>query len=91
VKQTEQKYTEEHFIIDKIFHTVPIQYTIKDICKNDIAGKFYEPELIRKIITKNTFYPFKILKENTKNVYVNFIGWPDSYNAWISKKSVKKV
>ena len=91
VKQTEQKYTEEHFIIDKIFHTVPVQYAIKDICKNDIAGKFYEPELIRKIITKNTFYPFKILKENAKNVYVNFIGWPDSYNAWVSKKSVKNI
>ena len=40
-------WTEEVFIIDKIQHTNPITYKLKDLNNEEIKGSFYGPELLK--------------------------------------------
>ncbi|CAG7825017.1 unnamed protein product, partial [Allacma fusca] len=40
-------WTKEIFVVDEIFHTTPVTYSIKDTDGEEIEGKFYNEELLK--------------------------------------------
>ena len=46
-KRYTPNWTEEIFVIDKIQHTNPATYKLKDLNNEEIKGSFYEPELLK--------------------------------------------
>ena len=74
--------------MDKIYRTDPYQFSIIDFDQEQIKGKFYEQELTFANITSNTKHPFVVLRENKNNVFIHFINFSNTYDRWISKRSI---
>ena len=87
-KETKKKFSSEIFIVDKIYRTDPYQFSIIDFDQEQIKGKFYEQELTFANITSNTKHPFVVLRENKNNVFIHFINFSNTYDRWISKRSI---
>lgn len=91
-----QNWTNEIFIVYKLYNQNPIIYRIRDLQGEDIEGNFYLQELQK--IDKEVF-PFEILVidqiferrtvANRKEVLVNFIG--KSKKEWINEKEVESI
>ncbi len=81
------------FTIAKVQSTNPWMYKIKDWKGEEVAGTFYEPELQKS--KQTVFRVEKVLrrrvKNNRKEVYVKWKGYPNTFNSWISfDKDVEK-
>ena len=77
-------WTEEYFIIsERLARNSPV-YRIKDLNNEDITGIFYEEEL-QSVTTPPDFkYPIaKIIKKKKNKVFVQWRGWPNSFNSWL--------
>ena len=94
----EQRWTNELFYIYKIYDTyLPFMYKLKDIEGEVIKGRFYEYELQR--VTEEKGRQYKIekiiktrkLKNKPAEVFVKWLGYPDSFNSWIKQSEVKEV
>ena len=57
-------WTEEMFTIDKIQHTNPITYKLKDLNNEEIQGSFYEAELLKAI--QDVFRIDKVVRRDYK-------------------------
>ena len=75
-----QTYTEDA--------TIPATYMLEDLNKVQVAGLFYEPEmvLLKGKGKDSEFLVEKILVERTrkghKQVLIKWKGYPDSFNSW---------
>lgn len=81
-------WTREIFIIHKIIIQSPPTYIIKDLNDEIIEGRFYEQEL-QKIDKNNEIYTIdKIIRKRKRNktteYFVSWLGYPKSFNSWIS-------
>jgi hypothetical protein len=102
VKQTFEKgytanYSTETFTIASIIRTYdttqPIMYTLKDYNNENIAGSFYEQELLKvNDKLKNQWFVESILKKRTrkgiKEVLVKWNGYSDKFNSWEPESSI---
>ena len=83
-----QTYTEELFKVRQRFATTPATYMLEDLNKVQVAGLFYEPEmvLVKGKGKDSEFLVEKILAERTrkghKQVLIKWKGYPDSFNSW---------
>ena len=83
-----QTFTEEIFKVRQRFASVPITYMLEDLNDVQIAGLFYEPEMVHvRGKGKNTEYCVeKILAHRTrkgqKQVLIKWKGYPNSFNSW---------
>ena len=84
-------WTEEVFTIDKIRHTNPITYKLKDLNNEEIQGSFYEPELLRA--KQDVFRIDKVFRRDykKKRALVKWKGYNDNFNSWIPIKDLKTV
>ena len=95
-KGYEANYTEEIFKIKKVIgHTIPV-YEIEDLNGQPIDGKFYEAELQKVTFDPNAnFRVDKILRTKgkgvSKQVFVKWKGYPDSFNSWIHAKDLVDI
>ena len=74
-------WTEEIFVIDKVFPTKPITYSIVDLMGETIDGSFYEQELQK---TKQEMYRIeKVLRRDNKKklALVKWSGYPDKFKS----------
>ena len=81
-------WTEEIFVIDKVFPTKPITYSIVDLMGETIDGSFYEQELQK---TKQEMYRIeKVLRRDNKKklALVKWSGYPDKFKSWVSLKDL---
>ena len=82
-----QTYTEELFKVRQRFATIPATYVLEDLNKVQVAGLFYEPEmvLVKGKGRDSEFLVEKILAERTrkghKQVLIKWKGYPDSFNS----------
>ena len=51
-----------------------------------IQGTFYEQELQKS--HQDTFRIEKVLKSKGNKLFVKWLGYPDTFNSWISKSDV---
>jgi hypothetical protein len=89
-------FSYETFTIDKIYLRDPIVYSLIDNNNEKIKGNFYEKELSKIIITKNTEYKIdKILgirgKKGSRMLHVRWKGYSDKFNTWIKEKELRKL
>ena len=85
------RWTEEVFIVDKVFFRRPIVYAVKDIEGEEVEGTFYKEEL-QKIGDKTSDALYKIekilrsrkSKDGTKEYLVKWYGYPSKFNSWVT-------
>ena len=86
-----QQNTEEIFRIREIKHkTPPRTYLLEDLSGQPIYGVFYRPELIPTTLPET--YSIDILRtrrrNNKKQYFVHWVGYPDSFNSWVDQKDI---
>ena len=84
-------WTEEIFTVDKIQHTNPVTYKIKDLNNEEIKGSFYEPELLKA--EQDVFRIEKVIKRDykKKQALVKWRGYNESFNSWLPLKDLQSV
>lgn len=83
------QWTEEIFTIVGRKNTRPITFVLSDYSGEILKGSFYSQEL-QKIDKKDDIYRIdKIVKEEKNRVLVKWLGYPDSFNSWVSKKDLR--
>lgn len=84
------KWSREIFIVDQCIKTRPTTYRIKDWNGEPIQGIFYTEELQKIIVDRNTIYLIeKILKRRKGWIFVKWLGFPETMNSWVRRKSVQ--
>jgi hypothetical protein len=82
-------YTEEFFLVSKVYPTDPYTYSIVDRKGEDITGRYYDYDLVLYDKQDDIFKIESIIKTRTKNGkkehFVKWIGYPDKFNSWISE------
>ena len=86
-------YTHEYFFVTECIPRVPVVYKLRDLNGEIIKGTFYEHELQRVKITKNTVFQIdKILDKKRDGgvdlVLVKWRGWDTRFNSWIPARQV---
>ena len=73
-------------MIDEIQWTNPITYKIRDLNGELIKGTFYREELQK---TDQEIYRIeKIMRETKDKALVQWKGYPDEFNSWVSLKDL---
>lgn len=80
-------WSTELFLIKSVNDTKPITYTIEDSYKQPILGTFYEQEL-QKTECGNVYLIEKVVKKRGSNLFVKWLGLPESENSWIKKADI---
>lgn len=84
-------WSTELFKIQKVNITNPPTYMIESIDGQPILGCFYELEL-QKTSKPDTYLVEKIMQNRKKNnidqLYVKWLGFPDTHNSWINKSDI---
>ena len=89
-------WTEEIFRIIDFRPRTPPTYKIEDLNGDPIEGIFYEPEL-QKVKPDLAGY-FKVeavirqrKRKGRKEYFVKWLGYPESFNSWVSEDEMKKI
>lgn len=88
-------WTEEVFKITSIILRKPVVYKISDLANEEITGVFYEYELQKVILDKNTENLIdKILRVkrngDSRSYLVKWKGYPEKFNSWVREELIKK-
>lgn len=89
MKGYEPSWTPEIFKVYKVKSTYPVTYELVDYKSNHIKGSFYEQEL-QKVKDENAFLVEKIIRRKKNQVLVKWLGFDETHNSWINKKSLLK-
>jgi hypothetical protein len=82
-------WSNEIFKIVKVQKTRPVTYLLHDYLDQPVLGGFYEQEL-QKTKVDEVYLVEKVIKRSGNKLYVKFLGFDASHNAWINKKDVLK-
>ena len=90
-------YSPEIFKIEAVKKTIPVQYSLVDICENEssIAGFFYEKELTGvikpKFLTVNSILDVRTKRGGRREFKVTFHNTPKCDPTWVSAGYLKKA
>jgi hypothetical protein len=86
-------WTTELFTVSKVLITNPVTYKIKDWNDEEVTGIFYEQELVKFDKQDQDYEVEKILKTRTRNnkkeYFVKWVGYPNTMNSWIPAESFR--
>ena len=76
-------WTEEIFLISKVFNANPYTYEITDLKGETISGSFYEQELLNT--NQNKFRIKKVIRKDYKKklALVNWSGYGSNFDSWV--------
>ena len=80
------QWTEEIFTIVRIKNTRPPTYVLTDYSNEKLKGSFYKEELQKVTKEDNVYKIEKILKKEKNRIFVKWLGYPDKFNSWVSRK-----
>ena len=88
-----QAWSMELFTVIQVLQTTPKTYKIRDDAGEIIIGSFYSQEL-QKVGDKEDYRIEKIIDERRskgkrKELFVKWLGYPDSFNSWIPQSYLK--
>ena len=93
-KGYEHTFTQEIFEVTYRTPTKPPRYKIADLQGESIAGTFYEAEL-QHAIMPDSFNVEKVLRKrvrnNKKEVFVRWQGYPEKFNDWIPEEDIGDI
>jgi hypothetical protein len=78
-------WSTELFVIRQVSKKIPITYLLRALNKEDIEGRFYEPEL-KKTNHVDVYLVEKILKRKGNKILVSWLGFPET--TWINKNQL---
>ncbi len=88
------QWSREHFTITRRRATKPVTYGISDDKGNRLKGSFYDDELQKIRVPKDTYYKIEILRQRRrlgkKEYFVRYVGWPDNFSEWIRESQLQK-
>ena len=81
-------WTEELFVVDKVYLTKPVTYNVIDLLGEKVEGSFYEKKLQKA--KQQTFRIEKIIRRDNKKkkALVKWKGYSDKFNSWVSFKDL---
>src|SRR6266853_190092 len=87
-------WTEEVFTVSRLLDTEPPQVKVKDYNGEEVVGSFYLPEI--QLVDKPEVYRIeKSLEERKrrgkKEYLVKWLGYPASFNEWISQEKIEQI
>ena len=86
-------FTEEIFTIAERLCRQPPVYKIFDYGKEPVTGVFYESELVKIVKPEEIYKIEKILRRrkrnNQKEYFVKWLGYPEKFNQWIPQSDLK--
>ena len=82
-------WSQELFTVSHVLNTEPVTYKIKEENGDEIDGSFYEREL-QKVKNKSIFKIENVLQKKKNQILVKWLGYPASYNSWISTKQLRQ-
>ena len=76
-------WTEEVFVVDKVYLTKPVTYHVVDLLGKKVEGSFYEKELQKA--KQQTFRIEKVVRRDNKRkrALVKWKGYSDKFNSWV--------
>ena len=77
------------FVVDKIQHTDPITYKLKDSSGEEIKGSFYEQEMLKAV--QDVFRIEKVIRRSKGKALVKWSGYPEKFNSWVDLKDLKEL
>lgn len=87
------KWSKEVFKIIAVDKLDPIMYQLEDLLKEQIEGKFYEPEL-QKTELKDFAMIEKVIRtkivNGVKKYFVKYDGYDDKFNEWVNEDKIDK-
>lgn len=95
-KGYETNFTEEVFKVNKVIPHMKPTYEVVDLAGEPLEGKFYQEELQKISFDPNADFKIdKILRTKgtgaSKQLFVKWRGYPDSFNSWIYEKDLVSV
>ncbi len=96
----EKKYTPnfsmEVFKIAQVIKRSPVVYKLQDLQNEEISGVFYEPELVKVLFDRDSFFKIeKVIKKRIRNgqrqLFVKFLGYPEKFNDWVLESDVQNI
>lgn len=97
---TQNKFTKAHYVINsyelfkihKINKTLPVTYSLKDLCGEKVSGIFYKNELVESV--EPVYYPIQILRErrtkgNRKQFLVKFVNY--NQTRWVPENYLQSI
>jgi hypothetical protein len=95
-KEYTPNYSHEIFLIKKVIKRQPPVYKLEDLMHEEITGIFYEQEVQKVTLNKNSEYFIdKILqtrkKAGRKEALVAWEGWPSKFNSWVDYNKIKNL
>ena len=94
-KRYGQLWTEEIFLVSHIISGNPIVYKLKDQADEPLKGVFYREEL--QMVDEPSSYRIEKVLRRKKNrdgsisYYVQWKGYPDKFNSFVSKEDLKRL
>lgn len=88
-REYDERFTRELFIVtNRQLAQGMTVYRLKDYEGENIAGTFYEKELV-KAYESDSYKIEKVLRKRGKEVFVKWLGWPSKYDSWIPAADLK--
>ena len=95
-KRYEQSYSRAIFSIHKVYYPFKGSYPmflLHEFNGKKIKRPFYRDELLKvdaKKFVHNFKFPFEMIKSRKNKVLISYLGYPKSYDTWISRSLYKK-
>lgn len=90
-REYDERQSGEHFVVKyRSFKQGIAINELQDIDEEDIKGSFYQQELQKVTITDDTLFRIeKIIKFHGNKALVKWYGWPNNFNSYIPRSSLK--
>ena len=83
-----QSWSEEHFVGESRLRRTPNVYVLRDLSGGALQGVFYEEQL-QRVKAPNVFPISRIVRKSGKTALVEWRGWPEKFNSWMSLRDLQ--
>ncbi len=93
IRKYSQQWSNEIFtVVDRFSREEKNMYKIKDFNNELISGSFFQNELMKAIVDRNTVYRISRIHKRTKDKYlVSWQGWSRKFDSWIDKDEIQDI
>ncbi len=93
IRKYSQQWSNEIFTIVKRFiKESKNMYLIKDFNNELVSGSFFENEMLKAYVDRNTVYRISRIHKRKNNKYlVSWLGWGRKFDSWVDKDEIQDI